>query len=115
MTDATNTVTRNDAKERYDIHVDDVLAGFAHFRRDSRDRLVFDHTEIDDAFAGRGLGKTLAAEALADVAGRGETVVPECSFIVKYLRRNEVPGLEVDWREDEDAATDTAAEAEPPA
>lgn len=101
--DARTVVTRNDDRRRYDLHVDDVLAGFAHFRRDARDRLVFDHTEIDDAFAGRGLGKVLASEALADVASRDEVVVPECPFIVKYLHRTEVTGLRVEWPDDEGA------------
>ncbi len=109
MTEATTTVVRNDAKDRYDLHVDDTVAGFAHFRRDSRDRLVFDHTEIDNAFAGRGLGKALAAEAFADVAERGEVVVPECPFIVKYLRENEVAGLRVEWRDEADAASSSAS------
>ncbi|MDN8547910.1 GNAT family N-acetyltransferase [Microbacterium sp. NM3R9] len=112
MSDDATTVIRNDEKNRYDLHVGDVAAGFAAFERDDQGRLVFDHTVVDKAFGGRGLGKTLAAEALADVARRGETVVPECPFIVKFLRENEVAGLRVDWR-DEDAAD--AASAQPSA
>lgn len=113
MTDETPTVIRDDEQDRYDLHVGDVTAGFAAFRRDDEGRLVFDHTEVDKAFGGRGLGKALAADALADVARRGETVVPECPFIVKFLRENEVSGLKIAWR-DEDAA-DAAAPAEPSA
>lgn len=109
MADAAHTVTRNDEKNRYDLFVDDVPAGFAGFRRDSRDRLVFDHTVVDNAFSGRGLGKALAADALADVAQRGEIVVPECPFIVKYLRENEVAGLRVEWRDEADAASSSAS------
>ncbi|QLD11710.1 GNAT family N-acetyltransferase [Microbacterium oleivorans] len=114
MTDETITVTRDDANDRYDLMVGDVAAGYAAFRRDDDEgRLVFDHTVVEKEFGGRGLGKTLARDALADVARRGETVVPECPFIVKFLRENEVPGLRIDWR-DEDAA-DAAAPAEPSA
>lgn len=98
MTDPTPTVTRNDEKSRYEIHVGDTLAGFATFEVDEQGRAVYDHTEIDHAFAGRGLGSVLVGEALADAAARGETVVPVCPFVVKYLRRNEVPGLDVAWR-----------------
>jgi uncharacterized protein len=113
MTDETPTVTRDDENDRYDLRVGDVHAGFAAFRRDDDGRLVFDHTEVDKAFGGRGLGKALAADALADVARRGEVVVPECPFIVKYLRENEVAGLQIDWRDDD--ASDAAAPAEPSA
>lgn len=98
MSDATPTVVRNDAKNRYEILLEGTVAGFTQFRVDDHDRFVFPHTEIDPAFAGRGLGGTLISEAMADVAARGETVVPECSFVVKYLRENDVPGLDVYWR-----------------
>lgn len=91
------TVYRDDPESRYEIRVGDVLAGFTEFVPDEHGRLVFPHTEIDPAFGGRGLGTVLVARALADVAARGETVVPRCPFVVKYLRENDVPGLEVHW------------------
>lgn len=91
------TVTRNDEERRYEIHVGDVLAGFTVFRIDAQGRLNFPHTEVDPAFRGRGLAQTLVADAMADTARRGETVVPHCPVVVKYLRENEVPGLHVDW------------------
>lgn len=85
------------AAHRYEIRVGDQLAGFTMFHADEQGRLVFPHTVIDPAFGGRGLGRALVARAMADVASRGETVVPLCPFVVKYLRRTEVPGLKVDW------------------
>lgn len=104
MTDPIPTVDRNDEKSRYEVHVGDTLAGFVVFETDEHGRLVFVHTEIDHAFAGRGLGSVLVGEALADVARRGETVVPVCPFVVKYLRGHEVPGLDVAWRPTADEA-----------
>ena len=95
--DAEPRVERNDDEGRYEIHVGDVLAGFTEFAPDSHGRLVFPHTEIDPAFKGQGLGGILVGQALADVASRGETVVPHCPFVVRYLRRHEVPGLDIDW------------------
>jgi predicted GNAT family acetyltransferase len=91
------TVTRNDEDRRYEIHVGDVLAGFTAFRIDSRGRLLFPHTEVDPAFRGRGIAQRLVAEAMADVASRGETVVPHCTVVSRYLRENEAPGLAIDW------------------
>ena len=104
MSDVTPTVIRNDDKGRYEIHLDDTVAGYTEFHVDDHRRLVFPHTEIDPAFAGRGLGGTLVAQAMADVAARGETVVPVCSFVVKYLRGTDVPGLDVAWRPTADDA-----------
>ncbi|PZU44368.1 MAG: N-acetyltransferase [Microbacterium sp.] len=91
-------VVRNDAREQYQITVDGVVAGVAEFVPDSSGRLIFPHTEIDPAFGGRGLGSVLVGEAMADAAARGETVVPVCPFVVKYLKSHDVPGLEINWR-----------------
>ncbi|MCW3492821.1 GNAT family N-acetyltransferase [Microbacterium sp. SSM24] len=91
------TVARNDEERRYEIHVGDVLAGFTTFRPDAQGRLRFPHTEVDPAFRGRGLAQTVVAEAMADAARRGETVIPHCPVVAKYLREHEVPGLTVEW------------------
>ena len=91
------TITRNDAESRYEIHVDDVLAGFTVFRIDTRGRLIFPHTEVDPAFRGRGIAQELVAGAMTDVAQRGETVIPHCPVVTAYLRKNEVPGLDIIW------------------
>jgi predicted GNAT family acetyltransferase len=95
--DETIRVLRNDAEGRYQVLVDDQVAGFTEFRSGREGRLVFPHTEIDPAFAGRGLASRLVGGAMADVATRGETVVPLCPFVVKYLRSHDVAGLEVAW------------------
>lgn len=88
------TVRRNDAAGRYEILVGDEVAGYTEFKE--RDGVfIFPHTEIDPAFGGRGLGSTLVADAMADAAARGETVVPVCPFVAKYLRTHDVPGLTV--------------------
>jgi len=97
ITDAELRVERNDAAGRYEVWVGDVLGGFTEFRADSHGRLVFPHTEIDPAFSGRGLGGILVGGALTDAASRGETVVPRCPFVVRYLRGQDVPDLDVDW------------------
>ena len=90
------TVRRNDAAGRYEILVGDEVAGYTEFK--ARDGVfIFPHTEIDPAFGGRGLGSTLVADAMADAAARGETVVPVCPFVAKYLRTHDVPGLTVSW------------------
>lgn len=91
------TVTRNDAEERYEIHVGDVLGGFTEFRIDEQGRLVFPHTEIDPAFAGKSLGTVLVGEAMKDLVARGETIVPQCPYVVRFLEKHRIDGLEIAW------------------
>jgi predicted GNAT family acetyltransferase len=80
-------VELNSEKFRYELYVGDKLAGFAQFH-DSGNRVVFTHSEVDDAFAGHGLGKVLAAGALDDAVAREKVIVPLCPFIAAYLRKH---------------------------
>jgi predicted GNAT family acetyltransferase len=91
------TVTRNDETHRYELRVGDALAGFTEFIKDTHGRLVFPHTLVDPAFRGQGLAGIVVERAMEDVASRGETVVPRCPVVSKYLREYEVPGLTVEW------------------
>jgi len=106
------TVTRNDEAHRYEIHVGDELGGFLEFRPAGEGRTTLPHTEIDPAFAGRGLGSALAHDALGDLARRGESIIPTCPFVAHYLRENDVPGLVIEWPSGHDAA-DSADPGEP--
>ncbi|MBK1782729.1 GNAT family N-acetyltransferase [Prauserella cavernicola] len=93
MTEQTTppSVVRNEERNRYEVWSGDRLAGFTEYR-ERGDRTVFVHTEVDEAFAGQGLGKVLAAGALDDVVERGRVIVPICPFIAKFLDKN--PGYE---------------------
>ena len=51
-------------------------------------RLVFTHTEIGQAFGGRGLGGVLAAGALDAVRAEGARAVPLCPFVAAYIDKH---------------------------
>jgi len=87
-------VALNEAESRYEITSDGQLAGFAEFQR-RPGTILFVHTEVDPAFQGQGLASKLAAEALSDAAATGDTIVPYCPYIDKYLRTHDVPGAKV--------------------
>jgi predicted GNAT family acetyltransferase len=91
------TVTRDDQNNRYTLTVDGKLAGFTEIRTDPQGRLIMPHTVIIPSFRGQGLASVLVAGALEDAAERGQTVVPLCPVVQKYLRENEVAGLAVQW------------------
>ena len=54
------------ARSRYEVTVDGELAGFAEYRQVEGAR-VFTHTEVFDAYEGKGVGSALARGALDDV------------------------------------------------
>lgn len=78
------TVVDVPERHRYEAGVAGVAAGFAAYI--IGDGLItFTHTEVDAAFEGRGVGSTLAREALRDAFGRGLRINPMCPFIKKWL------------------------------
>jgi predicted GNAT family acetyltransferase len=79
-----NEVRRNDGEGRYELLVDGQLAGIADFQLDG-DRVVLPHTEIDVHRRGQGLGAVLVRGALDDVRHAGRTVIPVCSYVVRYI------------------------------
>ncbi|WP_175986746.1 GNAT family N-acetyltransferase [Microbacterium tenebrionis] len=103
------TVTRNAETSRYEIRVGDVLAGFAEYK-ERPGEILFVHTELDPAFQGRGLAPVLAAQALADAVASGDTIVPYCPYIARYLKRNDVPGAEIRWPQLPDDPTEATPE-----
>ncbi len=58
--DSSVRVVDNPAKDRYEAYVGDELAGFVTYRT-RPGAVVLVHTEVDDAFEGRGVGGHLAA------------------------------------------------------
>ncbi len=63
------------------------------------DRLVLVHTEVPDAWEGRGVGGQLVRAALERAAANGLTLVPWCPFARHWLRSHgdEAAGVDIDW------------------
>ncbi|MDT8915903.1 GNAT family N-acetyltransferase [Amycolatopsis sp. PS_44_ISF1] len=91
MSEEETRVVRHDERSRYELFADGELAGFARYA-ERGNQTVFTHTEIDEAFGGRGLGQVLAKAALDDVVERGRVIVAVCPFIAGYLKRH--PGYQ---------------------
>jgi predicted GNAT family acetyltransferase len=83
----TNAVADAPERNRYEITVDGELAGFAQYRL-APDHITFVHTEIDDAFAGKGLAGVLVRHALDDARARGLRVVPVCPYVKAWIGKH---------------------------
>jgi predicted GNAT family acetyltransferase len=81
------TIADHPEAQRYEVHVDDALAGYAQYR--SRPGLIaIFHTEIRDRFEGQGLASRLIAFALDDARARELDVLPFCPFVNAYIQRH---------------------------
>jgi uncharacterized protein len=80
------TVERVD--NRYEIRVGGERAGFTEFR-DRDVQRVFFHTEIAEAFQGKGLSSVLIEHALSRTRQDGRRIVPVCPAVARYLAKHD--------------------------
>ena len=73
---------------RYEIRVDDKLAGFTLYRDRDEGRISLTHTEVLHEFEGRGVGSALVKGTLEDLRSRGMAVLPYCPFVRGYIDRH---------------------------
>lgn len=52
------------------------------------DRVVLEHTLVDEDRQEKGLGSQLVRHALDDVRAAGRRVVPQCPFVRSYVERH---------------------------
>lgn len=80
-------VVDNTERSRYELRDGDNLVGFSeyHFHRDEMALL---HTEIGEAYGGRGLGGQLVRGALDDARARGRKVLPYCPFVRGWMAKH---------------------------
>jgi hypothetical protein len=75
-------------RHRFEIAVDGgAVAGFAAYRLGDGE-ITFTHTEVEDAYEGRGLGSVLVRHALDAARERGLAVLPACSFVREWIARH---------------------------
>jgi predicted GNAT family acetyltransferase len=73
-------------RSRFEAVVDGHEAELVYRREE--EHLVLTHTGVPDELGGRGVGGALVRAAVDDAAGRGLTIVPECSFARRWLERH---------------------------
>ena len=77
--------------QRYQISVDDQIAGFTAYRERDHDgatERIFFHTEVDEKFGGRGLATILIEQALTDTRTQGKVIVGVCPLVAAYLKKH---------------------------
>lgn len=89
MTEPSRITVRDDpGHHRFEAVGDSgAVAGVAVYRRHD-DRVVFVHTEVDDAYEGQGVGSQLVRAALDEVRSEGLRVVAQCPFVREWIERH---------------------------
>ena len=79
-------VIHDEANRRFVIFLEDKEAVIEYSR--AGDRIVFLHTEVPDAYAGKGIAATLTREALEYARASKLKVISLCSYISRYISRH---------------------------
>ncbi len=79
-------IRRNEAAQRFEAEVGGKLA-YLQYVPDG-DRIAYVHTEVPDAFEGKGIGSQLVKTALGYAREQGLTVIPSCPFVASYIKRH---------------------------
>ncbi|MET8835233.1 GNAT family N-acetyltransferase [Micromonospora sp. NPDC004540] len=80
-------VEENPAKHRFEILVDDALAGFTAYVPRG-EVLVFTHTQVDDRYQNMGVGSALIRGTLDQIRERGGRIVAKCPFMAAFIQRH---------------------------
>jgi uncharacterized protein len=73
--------------KRYEGFVGDTLAGYVEYE-DVDGQRALRHTQVLDAFEGKGVGSRLARGVLDDLRAKEMKVRPFCPFIAGWIRRH---------------------------
>lgn len=88
LTDKTGApVTVAREADKFTVAVEGKTVGLAAFG-DRDGQRVFSHTEVDEAFGGRGLATILVAEALAATRTEGLRIVAVCPMVAAYVKKH---------------------------
>lgn len=83
-------ITDNAARSRFEMDVEGRTA-FVTYRRD--EGVIFlNHAEVPPELEGQGIGGKLVRATLDAVRAEGLKVVPRCSFVAAFIRRNPAYG-----------------------
>lgn len=58
------------------------------YQKTGADKIVIDHTEVDDALKGKGIGKDLVAEGVKFARENNLKIVPQCPFAAAEFGKN---------------------------
>jgi uncharacterized protein len=80
-------VEHDEPGRRYVLRIGDEEVGELTYSTGA-DRVVLEHTVVDESRQEKGLGSQLVGYALDDVRAAGRRVVPQCPFVRAYVERN---------------------------
>ncbi|HEV7767620.1 MAG TPA: GNAT family N-acetyltransferase [Thermoanaerobaculia bacterium] len=80
-------IRNNKEKSQFETTVDGHVAAAA-YDLEEPNRIVFTHTDVPEALAGRGIAGEIVKYGLDHAREKKLTVVPQCSYVAAYIKRH---------------------------
>lgn len=81
------SVAHDASSRRFEVRVGDHPLAFLSYSFDG-DRVVYGHTFVPTELRGKGIAANLVRAALEEARQRGWRVVPRCSYVAAFIKRN---------------------------
>ncbi|MDD3005287.1 GNAT family N-acetyltransferase [Flavobacterium sp.] len=79
----------NGSKGRFVLYENDNFAGKMTYTYAGLDKIIIDHTGVEEQYNGRGFGKDLFNKVIAFARSKNLKVIPLCPFAKKMFDRDE--------------------------
>ena len=83
----TYDIRHNEETSQFETTIDGHVA-YAAYDLEDPDMIVFTHTIVPDALAGRGVAAQLVKHGLEHARNNKLEVVPQCSYVATFLERH---------------------------
>lgn len=80
------TITHNLQEQRFETTQEGYTAFLSY--QIQGDNLLYDHTIVPSELGGRGIGSALAKYALDYATAQRKSVIPQCSFVARYIEKH---------------------------
>lgn len=81
--------TESETKGSYYVEQDGKKVAEMTYSKAGTDRIIIDHTEVDETMKGTGLGKQMVERAVSDAREKKISIIPLCVFAKSVFERNE--------------------------
>ncbi|MPS64977.1 MAG: GNAT family N-acetyltransferase [Chryseobacterium sp.] len=86
----TEVKQNNDEKHgNFEAFIDGNHAGLMTYTWAGEERFIIDHTEVEEAYNGKGVGKEMLLAAVDFARKNGKTIIPLCPFAKATFQKHE--------------------------
>ncbi|WP_374461672.1 GNAT family N-acetyltransferase [Chryseobacterium taeanense] len=79
----------NEKNGNFEAFIDGNYAGLMTYTWAGDDRFIIDHTEVEEAYNGKGVGKEMLLSAVDFARENGKTIIPLCPFAKATFQKHE--------------------------